>query len=333
MTQTQVIEKQRRFLLIYAERRGITKACKTFGVSRTTFYKVKRQFLETGSLTPTPRRKPRMPNEIALSKKKILLQLVREHPAWGPQRYAEAFRRKGFHVSKVCVWHHLKRLGLNHRYQRLIYLEALNHQNQPFTEKTLRQMKRQFNEIKQGLWPGHVVALDTFYVGHLKGVGRVYQMTGIDLCSRFGWAHLYPTKEQSSTMDFVENQLLPRFYYNGVDLESVLTDHGTEFTNRQFQYMLDAYGIQHCRIPKGKPLCNGYCERFQRTILEEFYQRVFRVKFFKDLSSLQEDLDRYLVYYNFERVHFGVDSNGATPISVLKTKNSFLRHRFQKLLT
>lgn len=333
MTQTELIENQRRFLLIYAEKHGISEACKAFGVSRTTFYKLKEQFMKTGSLAPRIRRKPRMPNEISLSKKKLLLRFVQESPMRGPAFYAYCFRRQGLAVTSACLWYHLKRFGLNHRYRRLVYLETLKRENQPLTERTLKEARHKLAEIKRGLWPGHIVALDTFYVGHLKGVGRIYQLSGLDLCSRFGWARLYLSKEQRSAVDFVENHLLSKFFQNGVDLESVLSDNGSEFTGRQFETMLEEYEIQHHRIPPGKPVCNGYCERFQRTILEEFYQPVFRKRFFKDLPSLQESLDEYLVFYNFERVHFGIDSKGMTPIEMFKTKRAILQTRFKELLT
>ena len=177
------------------------------------------------------------------------------------------------------------------------------------------------------------MALDTFCVGNLKGVGRVYQLTGIDLCSRYGWAKLYTNKEQTSSVDFLEHCLLPKFFYNGVDVEHVLTDNGTEFTGREFQDALEAYEIRHVRIPAGKPVCNGYCERFQRTILEELYQKIFRIRIFKNLDELSASLEKYLIFYNFERAHFGLDPNGAKPIDAFKSNVSFLRHRFQKLLT
>jgi len=333
MTQSELIEKQRRFLLIYAEKHGVSSACKAFGVSRTTFYKIKEQYLKTGSLAPSPRRKPRMPNEIGLSKKKLLLKLVQEFPNRGPVYYAYAFRQQGLSIASTCLWYHLRRFGLSHRYQRLLYLEELKRTDQPLTERNLKEIQARFKKIKRGLWPGHIVAMDTFYVGHLKGVGRLYQLSGMDLCSRFGWARLYTTKDHTSTLDFVENQLLPKFYQNGVDLESILTDNGTEFTAAKVTEMFDDYGIQHHRIPPGKPVCNGYCERFQRTILEEFYQPVFRKKFFKDLPSLQKELDQYLVFYNFERPHFGIRPQGTIPMNAFKTSQSFLRQRFQKLLT
>lgn len=333
MTQTELIASTRRNLLIFAQRQGVTKACQAFGLSRTTFYKIKKQFIRTGSLEPKVRRKPRMPNETSLTTKKILLKMIQEHPSWGSDRYAYEFRQHGISITQAGIWKCLRRFGLSRRYQRLIYLETLKFKDQPLTERTLKTVKKYCATIKRGLWPGHIVALDTFYVGRLKGVGRIYQMTGIDLCSRYGWAQLYVNKTQSSSLHFVEHCLIPKFFQNGVELEGVLTDNGSEFTGYQFQQMLKDYDIQHHRIPNGKPMLNGYCERFQRTILEEFYQPIFRKQFFNNLEELQNELKKYLIFYNFDRVHFGLIRTGAKPIEIFKSKNSVLRNRFQKLLT
>ncbi len=333
MTQQQVIASYRRKLLIFSERHGITKACQVFNVSRTTFYKIKKQFIETGNLEPRQRRRPRMPNETTLSKKKLLLEFIKEHPTRGPKFYQGEFRKQGVQIAASVIWYHLKRFGLNNRYKRLVYLEQLKEQDQPLTERNLRNIQKHCETIKHGLWPGHIVALDTFYVGCLKGVGRIYQLTGIDLCSRYGWAQLYLSKEHTSSMDFVEHHLIPRFFQNGVELECVLTDNGSEFIANNFKQLLIDYEIEHHRIPKGRPILNGYCERFQRTILEEFYKVIFRKQLFNSLEELNRKLQEYLVYYNFERLHFGLDKYGALPIDAFKSKRSFLRHRFQNLLT
>jgi transposase InsO family protein len=333
MTTAAVIEQNRRSLLIYAERQGISAACRAFGVSRTTFYKLKSQLLKTGSLAPKARRRPRMPNEIALSKKKLLLQLVQEHPDWGPRPFADAFRQHGISISPITVWNHLKRFGLNRRFHRLVYLERLRSINQPLTERSLKNIRRKASKYFQGLYPGHIVGIDTFFVGHLKGVGRIYQMTGIDLCSRFGWAKLYPAAGQDASIDLVENVLIPKFYANGVTIESILSDNGSEFKGHRFQQMLTAYDIHHLKIPVGKPMLNGTCERFQRTILEQFYQPIFRKQFFHSLTELQLELDHYLVYYNFERKHSALATRGDCPINVLKHRHQDLRLKYQKLLT
>lgn len=333
MTHQQVIANQRRKLLIFAERHGVSKACHVFGVSRTTFYKIKKQFIETGNLEPRLRRRPRMPNETTLSKKKLLLKIVKEHPTRGPSFYRGEFRKQGVQIAASVIWYHLKRFDLNNRYKRLVYLEKLKEHNQPLTEKHLHRIQRHCETIKRGLWPGHRVALDTFFVGNLKGVGRIYQLTGIDLCSRYGWAQLYLSKERTSSVDFVEQHLIPKFFQNGVELESIVTDNGSEFIATQFKQLLIDYEIEHHRIPKGKPMLNGYCERFQRTILDECYKVVFRKRFFTSVDDLNKELQTYLVYYNFERLHFGLDKDGALPIDAFKAKRSFLRHRFQTLLT
>lgn len=333
MTAEDLIVNQRRSLLVYAERHGISKACRAFNVSRTTFYKLKTQLIQTGSLVPRVRRKPRMPSEMSLSKKKLLLRFVQQHPSWGPKRLAYAFQQEGIAITGPSIWNHLKRFRLNRRYQRLVYLERLRVNHQPLTEQSLRVAQRQFHKIQRGFWPGHVVGLDTFYVGHLKGVGRIYQLSGIDLCSRYGCAKLYEAKDQAAAMNLVEDVLIPKFFANGVDLESVLTDNGSEFIGSRFEQMHSDYDIQHQRIAKGKPMLNGYCERFQRTLLEEFYQPVFRTKFFRSLPELQRALDDYLRYYNFQRVHFGLAKNGAIPIKVFKSDQHTLQQQFQKLLT
>lgn len=333
MTQPEVIERTRKNLLIYSQRHGISQACKVFGVSRTTFYKIKQQYMKTGELTPRVRRKPKMPNETSLHKKKLLLKLVEEHPGWGLNHYVNGFREQGIDFNRITIWKCLKRFGLNTKYKRLIHIEELKLRNQPCTERTLQAVRRYAQRIKRGLWPGHIVALDTFFVGHLKGVGRIYQITGLDLCSRYGWAQLYISKEASSTINFVEQHLIPKFFNNGVELQTILTDNGSEFVNCGFKKTLHDYEITHYRITKGCPMLNGYCERFQRIILEEFYAPAFRRTFFKTLQELQDALNQYLVFYNFKRLHFGLIKSGALPIDAFRSKNAILRHRFQKLLT
>jgi len=332
MTQQQLIVNTRRNLLVFAQRHSVSAACKAFGLSRTTYYNIRNDFLKTGSLEPKKRRKPRMPNETTLSVKKLLLGLVKEHPARGTDFYAYELRKHGIYRTQQGLWLCLKRFGLNTRFKRLLYLETLQSRNQPVTERTLCSLKRECAKMIHGQWPGHVVALDTFYVGNLKNVGRIYQITGLDLCSRFGWAKLYLDKSADSTTNFLEQTLVPLFFKNKVTIESVLTDNGTEFINSEFKQLLVDYDIRHHRIPKGRPMLNGYCERFQRTVLEEFYQVAFRKKFFRSLEELQNDLCSYLAYYNFKRPHFGLIKTGAIPAEILTSKITVLRQRFQSVV-
>lgn len=332
MTTQELIAENRRSLIIYAQRCGsISRACQSFGVSRTTFYKIKEQYLKTGSLAPRIRRKAKVPHETSLTKKKLLLKLVYEHPSWGPEKYSYELRKNNICFRPWAVWYTLRRFDLNNKWKRFVYIEQLKAQDQPLTERTLRTVRKGLDKKYKGLWPGHTVSVDTFYVGCLKGVGRIYQITGLDLASRFGFAKLYLANDQVATTDFIENKVIPAFFNNGLAIDRVLSDNGSEYTGRLFNKCLQDYEIRHVHIPPGKPVCNAYVERFQRTVNEEFYQKAFRTQLFKTLDQLQSELDKYLMYYNFERPHFGVNPQGAIPVDILKTRRTVLDQRFKEL--
>ena len=110
-----------------------------------------------------------------------------------------------------------------------------------------------------------------------------------------------------------------------------LAHNGKEFIASKVKNMFSDYEIDHKRIKPGKPICNAYCERFQRTLLEEFYYPIFRKEIFNSLENLELKLQEYLVYYNFERAHFGLDKNGAIPIEVFKSKKAILQQRFDQI--
>ena len=65
------------------------------------------------------------------------------------------------------------------------------------------------------------------------------------------------------------------------------------------------------------PQTNGICERFHKTILQEFYQVTFRKKLYADIDELQKDLDEWIEYYNNERTHQGKVCCGRTPMATL----------------
>lgn len=327
MTANQLIANQRKCLLLFAQRRGnIAEACRVFGVSRTTYYQIKNQLLTHGTLEPLPRPQPVMPNRTRLAAKKVLLKMVSENPSWGPQRYSFHLKRRGVQLSPTGVYYHLRRYGLNTRWKRLIYLEQLNARNGILTQRTLRKLQQKRRYRIKAEWPGDLVGIDTFYIGYLKGVGRVYQLTAVDCFSRFGAARLYTDIGHKPTVDFVEYHLIPQFFRHRVRIERILSDRGSEFCNHWFNTMLSHYEIEHVLTKPRRPQSNGITERFQRTILEEFYQKMFRTKLYQDLDGLQEDLDQYLIEYNFFRPHQGI--KGKYPIELLKPSTQVLQQRF-----
>jgi hypothetical protein len=65
------------------------------------------------------------------------------------------------------------------------------------------------------------------------------------------------------------------------------------------------------------PQTNGICERFHKTIFQEFYQVAFRRKIYSSLDELQIDLDHWINDYNYERTHQGKMCCGRTPFQTL----------------
>jgi transposase InsO family protein len=169
--------------------------------------------------------------------------------------------------------------------------------------------------------PGYLGAQDTFYVGNLKGVGRIYQQTFIDTYSKVVHCKLYTTKTPITAADILNDKVLPFYASHGLPVLRILTDRGTEYCGKveqhDYQLYLAINDIDHTKTKAMSPQTNGICERFHKTILQEFYQVTFRKKLYGDLDTLQKDLDEWLVYYNNERTHQGKMCNGRTPMETL----------------
>ncbi|WP_395012057.1 integrase core domain-containing protein, partial [Undibacterium sp.] len=169
--------------------------------------------------------------------------------------------------------------------------------------------------------PGYLGSQDTFYVGNLKGVGRIYQQTYVDTYSKVAHCKLYTTKTPITAADLLNDKVLPFYEANELSVLRVLTDRGTEFCGKveqhDYQLYLAINDIDHTKTKAMSPQTNGICERFHRTILQEFYQVTFRKKIYTTLDELQKDLDAWLIYYNNERTHQGKMCCGRTPMDTL----------------
>jgi transposase InsO family protein len=166
--------------------------------------------------------------------------------------------------------------------------------------------------------PGYCGAQDTFYVGTLKGVGRIYQQTFIDTYTKVGFAKLYAEKTPVTAADLLNDRVLPFFEQHGIPLSRVLTDRGTEYCGQADRHPYELYlaleDIDHSRTKTKSPQTNGICERFNKTLLNEFYRVVFRKRLYTALADLQADLDAFLNGYNTERSHQGRWCYGKTPM-------------------
>ena len=160
-------------------------------------------------------------------------------------------------------------------------------------------------------------AQDTFFVGTLKGVGRIDQQTFVDTYSKVAFAKLYQEKTPVTAADLLNDRVLPFFEAAGVAVLRILTDRGTEFCGvpdrHPYELDLAVENIDHTKTKVRHPQTNGIVERLQKTILDEFYRVAFRKTTYATVEALQADLDAFLVTYHTDRPHQGRWCYGKTP--------------------
>ena len=156
---------------------------------------------------------------------------------------------------------------------------------------------------------GSLVAVDTFFVGTLKGVGKLYLQTAIDCHSRYAWARLYPSKLPVTAVHLMNGDVIPTFEAHQARVETVLSDNGREFCGRPDQHPYELFlqleEIEHRTTRVKRPQSNGIVERFHRTLLDEHFRVEGRRTWFETIEEMQAVLDDFLTGYNQRRPHQG----------------------------
>jgi len=317
-------------LLQLAERLGnVSRACKMHGVSRSQFYEYKRAFQEYGieGLIDKPPIPGSHPNELPEEKRNRIIELSLEHPTFGQQRIADQLALEGLLVCATSVRNVWMREDIQTRYKRLLRLEEKAAvEGFDLTEQQIRLLEKANPCIRErhveSRYPGQLLCQDTFYVGRLKGVGRVYLQAVVDTYGSYAFGKLYVTKRQETAVDILYDRVLPFYREHGLPVEAILTDNGTEYRGRPmihlYEIFLEFNDIEHRHTKVAHPRTNGFVERFNRTVLDEFFRTVFRKKFFESVEALQTDLDEWLHYYNHERPHRGYRNMGRRPIETIE---------------
>jgi len=326
MTTDQKIARRKLSLLeLASELSNVSRACKVMGYSRQQFYEIRRNFQTYGAdglIDRLPGAKGPHPNRVSAEIEAAVLDHALAHPCHGCTRVEQELRLTGVQVSAGGVRGVWQRHGLLTKHERLLRLEKATAERKiELKEDQIRLLERFSPEFRErhieAPHTGSLVAVDTFFVGTLKGVGKVYLQTAIDCHSRYAWARLYASKLPVTAVHLMNNDIIPTFEVHKAKIDTVLSDNGREFCGRPdrhpYELFLQLEEIAHRTTRVKRPQSNGIVERLHRTLLDEHFRVEGRRTWFETIEEMQAVLDDYLIGYNTRRPHQGRGMNGRTP--------------------
>ncbi len=317
MTPTDIIYHRRVRIIERAAEVGVTKACRDAGVSRTSYYRWCKKAARYGlsALLPKERRRPQLRTQIPAHEQEIILAEAISRPTLGARRLLEHLVERGIHRSASGVQKLLRRCSLGTRKQRVAALAALTAAD---TGLVATRALEPFGFCLCATRPGELVGLDAFYVGKLKGIGPIYQLTAVDTFSRWAFCELIVGHVSGTVASAFLRHVAMHFEQLGASLTGVLTDNGPEFRADEFGRTCRELHLTHHRIPPRSPNHNAVVERFHGTVLQECYRPAFHRRRFDRLADIQAELQDFLHRYNRRRRNHGDYMRGRIPLEMLE---------------
>ena len=346
MTTQQKIIKNKLGLLELAQMLdNVSQACKVMGYSRDSFYRFKELYEQGGevALQEISRKKPVIKNRVEEYIEKAAVEIAIENPALGQLRASNELRKRGIVISAGGVRSIWLRHDIATFQKRLKAVSVKAEQDGIILSDTQIAALEQAKEDRvahgeiETYHPGYLGAQDTYYVGHIKGVGHIYQQTFIDTYAKTGFAKLYDRKNALVAADLLNDRVLPFYEQHDLRLLRVLTDRGTEYCgsreHHEYQLYLAIEDIDHTKIKAKSPQTNGICERFNRTVKNEFYDIAFRKKIYSSIEQIQNDLDDWMLEYNTCRTHSGKFCFGKTPMQTFMESIDMAKEHYLETLS
>ena len=326
MTHEDIVYDRRVQLIEYAAKiDNVAEACRVFGVSRKSYYEWLKKAEQYGlsALLPRERRKPHQPNAMGSEEVAVILSEAIARPTLGARSLLRHLKTRGVDRSASGVAKVLRRHHLGTARARVAALASLTAaETGQITDQAL---EGPFGFCMYASAPGEVVSLDTFYVGRLKGVGAVWQLTAVDVATRIAVVQLIVGDKTAAVAAAFLDHLKKTLRKQGITLSGVLSDNGPEFTGKAFKTHAAHLGLVHHRIPPRSPNHNSVCERFHGTVLREFFRPHFHRGRVDDIALLDRSLQAWVLDYNHHRPNHGDYMAGRTPLQVKKTLRRRIR--------
>jgi hypothetical protein len=329
--QDRLIDLKVSILQLASEMGNVSRACRKARIARSSYYEIKKAYEQFGraGLVPQERRKPRMSNVATPEQEEKILEMTRQNPDRSYVRISQDLQTAGIAIGAATVRGVWERKGLIKKISRYLWLDKEAMEGRGImTEKAIKALRRMRrldeasdNHVEANT-PGELLSQDLYFVGIIKGVGKIYMQSAVDCSCSVGFARLCLNKLPIHSAALVHEKVLPFYDTLGVAVRSVLTDCGREYCGRVDQHLFELYlgaqSIEHRKTRPASPYTNGFVERFHQTLKNEFFAKAFRQKWYKSIEELQTDLDAFLAYYNEQRIHSGYRCKGRTPMQTLK---------------